>query len=135
VKTWLKTQRAAGIRVLESRDASVTLIDEWMGASTVFLIDAVVSGAAAGTIHRLAVGAQPLSQRMSCHSSHAFGLKEIIELARALNRLPRNLIVYGIEGKNFAEGSAPSPEVITSAADVGARVLSEVMNSASQLSP
>jgi hydrogenase maturation protease len=34
-----------------------------------------------------------------------------IEIARSLNQLPRCLIVYGIEGKDFTLGSKLSPEV------------------------
>jgi hypothetical protein len=39
------------------------------------------------------------------------GVAEAIELARALGALSRSLVVYGIEGKNFAAGVGLSYEV------------------------
>jgi hydrogenase maturation protease len=44
-------------------------------------------------------------------STHHFGLSEVIGLARALDRMPVRLRVYGIEGRSFGIGSALSPEV------------------------
>ena len=43
--------------------------------------------------------------------THAFGLAETIELARALDRLPARLLVYGIEGACFEAGDELSPPV------------------------
>jgi hydrogenase maturation protease len=44
-------------------------------------------------------------------STHAFGLHEAIELARALHRLPRRVIVFAVEGRHFEAGATPSGEV------------------------
>jgi hypothetical protein len=45
-------------------------------------------------------------------STHAFGLAETIRLARMLDRLPKKLTVYGIEGAHFVAGAPPSPAVL-----------------------
>ncbi len=45
-------------------------------------------------------------------STHGFGVAQAIELARALNQLPRRLRVYGIEGYRFEVGAPPLPEVM-----------------------
>jgi hydrogenase maturation protease len=44
-------------------------------------------------------------------TTHAFGVAEAVELARVLGRLPHRLSIYGIEGRKFDLGSAPSLEV------------------------
>jgi hypothetical protein len=44
-------------------------------------------------------------------SRHAFGVREAVELARAMNRLPRSLMIYGIEGRQFSFGAPFSQEV------------------------
>ncbi len=44
-------------------------------------------------------------------STHALGLGEAIELARALGRLPGRLLVYGVEGADFGTGEGLSPAV------------------------
>ena len=59
-------------------------------------------------------------------STHGFGVAEAVELARSLNQLPPQLIIYGIEGKNFADGFGLSPEVEGAAAQVVRRVLLEI---------
>ena len=38
-------------------------------------------------------------------STHAFGVGDAVELARALGRLPRRVVVYGVEGADFAAGA------------------------------
>ena len=40
-------------------------------------------------------------------------LPEAVELARELDRLPRRLVVYGIEGESFEAGEGLSPAVET----------------------
>ncbi|NTU78221.1 MAG: hydrogenase maturation protease [Chloroflexales bacterium] len=102
---------AAPLRISEADGGGLGLIEAWAGASTVFLIDAVCSGEDPGTIHRFEPGAQPLPAALFRHSTHAFGVVEAVELARVLARLPPRLIVYGIEGRQFAPGAAMSPEV------------------------
>ena len=89
----------------------VGLIEDWTGADTVILVDAVSSGAVAGTVHRLDPLSEPIPAALSQGSTHAFGLAETIELARTLDRLPPRLTVYGIEGERFAAGQRLSPPV------------------------
>jgi hydrogenase maturation protease len=98
-------------RVRAYEGEPVGLIEEWTGADAVFVVDAVSSGAVPGTIHRLDPLAEPIPTALSQGSTHAFGLAETIELARALDRLPRRLTVYGIEGERFTAGEVLSPAV------------------------
>lgn len=100
-----------GTQVVEAGGEGATLIETWQDAPVVILIDAVSSGAPAGTLHRIDAHSQPLPRDFFHHSTHAFGVAEAIELARALDRLPPCLIVYGIEGKDFAAGTGLSVEV------------------------
>jgi hydrogenase maturation protease len=97
--------------VREASGEGAALMEAWKAAQTVVLIDAVCSGAEAGTIYRIEAHRQPLPAKFFYCSTHAFGVTEAIELARALNQLPPRLIVYGIEGRNFEAGIGLSPEV------------------------
>lgn len=102
----------AALEVRESEGEPVALLDVWDGAPAAIVIDAVSSGAAPGTIHRLDASVQPLPAEIGgAPSTHAVGLGEAIELGRALGRLPSTLIVYGIEGETFNAGEALSPRV------------------------
>ncbi len=89
----------------------VGLIEDWASADAVIVIDAVSSGAPPGTIHRLDPLSEPIPTALSQGSTHAFGLAETIELARALGRLPDRLTVYGIEGERFGAGDQLSAPV------------------------
>jgi hydrogenase maturation protease len=89
----------------------VALIEAWSGEDAVLLIDAVSSGAAPGTLHRLDAVAEPLPPALFAASTHHLGLADAVELARALNRLPARLIVIGIEGACFDAGEGLSIEV------------------------
>ena len=106
-----------GVIVLEQSGEGVALMEAWGDASHVIVVDAVSSGSEPGHIHRFEVAGQGLPDFFSGHSTHAFGLAEAIELARQLNRLPAQLIVYGVEGKSFELGRGLSP-VVEAAAEI-----------------
>jgi hydrogenase maturation protease len=115
-----------GVEVLEREGEPTALIDSWGGADTVWLVDAVSSGAGAGTVHRHDASEQELPSALFRTSTHHFGLSEAVELARAVGRLPPKTIVYGIEGKSFETGETLSPEVEAAVAEVAAAIRGEL---------
>jgi hydrogenase maturation protease len=106
------------VRVLTQHGEGTQVMQAWQGADTVVLVDAVQSGAAPGTVHRLDAIAQPLPPSFLRCSTHAFGVAESIELARALGQLPPRVLVFGIEGKTFAPGVGLSAEVAQAVPEV-----------------
>ncbi|ETW96620.1 MAG: hypothetical protein ETSY1_25835 [Candidatus Entotheonella factor] len=107
-----------GVTVQEICGEGLSLLDRWQGADAVIVIDASYSGAAPGSIHRLEPLTQPIPQALYLCSTHAFGVGEAIELARALQQLPSHLVVYGIEGMQFDHGSELSADVRRAVPDV-----------------
>ena len=103
--------RGTGVRVLEQEGEPTALLEAWHGAEQALVIDAVSSGAEVGTIHRLDARAEKLPAELFRGSTHAFSVAEAVELGRALDRLPESLLIYGIEGGDFAAGTGLSPEV------------------------
>jgi hydrogenase maturation protease len=118
-----------GIDVLEREGEPTSLIDAWEGADAVWLVDAVSSGAEPGTVYRHDASEQQLPAAVFRTSTHHFGLAEAIELARAVGRLPRTTIVYGIEGASFETGERLSPDVDCATARVAEAVREEVVRS------
>jgi hydrogenase maturation protease len=121
----LKERLADSAIVIEQGGDGAALMEAWRGAETVIIIDAVMSGAAPGTIYLFDANAQPLPKDAFRLSTHAFGVAEAIELSRALGEIPRSLVVYGIEGKNFAAGVGISPEVEKATCDAINQVFAE----------
>ena len=120
VGVWIARQLAArlddkaDVRVLG--DDGFALLDALAGVDEVILIDAVQSGAPAGTLHRFDAAAAPLPPDQLRCSTHLLGIAEAIELARALGELPARLVVYGIEGADFGIGEGLSAPVAAAAA-------------------
>jgi hydrogenase maturation protease len=100
-----------GIEIVPCEDEPTRLIDAWNGASGAVVVDAVSSGAAPGTLHRYDASEAAVPSRVFRSSTHAFGVGEAIELARALGKLPPRIVVHGIEGAEFGGGESLSPPV------------------------
>jgi hydrogenase maturation protease len=114
------------VTILEECGDGAALLELWKGAAAAILVDAVHSGAAPGTVHRLDACAAEIPVRLFHGSTHGFGVAEAIQLARALNQMPARLILYGIEGKNFGAGVVLSTEVEEASAAVTLQILQEV---------
>lgn len=106
---------------LARQTASVDLIEDWEAADEVIVVDAMRSGAPPGAVRRFDAIRTPI-ETMNSTSTHGFGISEIVELARTLDRLPSKLTVYGIELRSAAMGTEMSPEV----ADAVDRVVAEI---------
>jgi hydrogenase maturation protease len=115
-----------GVEVLECEGEPSALIDAWEGAQTLWLVDAVSSGAPPGTVRRLDASTGELPAELFRTSTHHLGLAEAVELARALGRLPERTIVYGIEGESFDVGDELTPEVESAVARVAGTLREEV---------
>jgi hydrogenase maturation protease len=124
----LRGELPANVEVVEHEGEPTGLMDCWEGADAVWLVDAVVSGAKPGTVRRLDVSESALPARLFRASTHHIGLAETVELARALDRLPLRLVVYGIEGAGFAARRGLGSEVEAAAELVVAAVRREVSN-------
>lgn len=124
-------RRIEDVRVILHEDPTA-LIDLWSGAGLVVVVDAVVSGQEAGTIHVLETGAGEQALPTSAWSgagragTHAFGVAGSVELARALHRLPPRLVLLGIEAASFDHG-APLSEPVTAAVDRAVTTVLDVL--------
>jgi hydrogenase maturation protease len=108
----------AGVEVREVEGDATALVEAWSGAEGVVVVDAAESGAPPGTVRRFDARTRPLPARSLRSSTHAFGVADAVELARALDRLPARLDVYAIEGASFAAGERLSPAVERAVAEL-----------------
>lgn len=119
-----------GVQLLTEADPTA-LLDLWTGHDHVVVVDAVVTGDPAGTIHRLDLGAAapPAAEVASNGASggtHGLGLAEVAALGRVLHRLPSRVVVIGVEADRLEVGVDLSPPVAAAVEEASALVRMEV---------
>ncbi len=105
------------------------LMELWEGRATVILVDMLVDeDDAVGTGRTFDLAREGLPYGLAC-SSHSMDLAQCIELARALERLPRNIEVVGIVGAQVDPGaglSSPVQDAVeTICRDIAAKLQTE----------
>jgi hydrogenase maturation protease len=115
-----------GVEVREARGDMTSLADLWDAANRVVVVDAARSGAPPGSVHRFDATSDPLPAAFGRGSTHALGVADAVELARALGRLPATLIVYGIEGEDFSAGAGLSEAAVRGVEEAATRIAGEI---------
>jgi hydrogenase maturation protease len=101
-----------GIETVQHRGGTLDLIGIWETVGCAVVVDAVLSGAAPGTLHIWDALFPELGNDVFRSSTHAIGLADAVHLAQALDRLPEKLTIYGIEAAQFVPGTLPSSQVL-----------------------
>jgi hydrogenase maturation protease len=100
----LRARDLPGVTVVETNVVDPALIESWQDVARLIVVDAVVSGAAPGTVHHFDFRSEPLPAALSFCSTHAFDLVALLDLARVLDRLPPQVWVFGVEVSDFTHG-------------------------------
>jgi hydrogenase maturation protease len=125
----LRGRLPADVTVLARSGDMLSLVEDCAGFDVLVCVDAaapMTGSMTPGRIHRFDLARDALPRELAVTSSHAFGLAEAIDLARALQRAPQTIIVYAVEGGCFDGGSALTPEVATAAGVVADQVVAEI---------
>ncbi len=123
----LRERDLENVTVREISSNLAGLLDLWEGFEKVIVVDAMSSSAPPGIVHRFSAHAEPMPSACFRVSSHAFGVAEAIELARTLHLLPKEVIVYGVEGRRYETGTEISPEVLIAANRLVKQISSEIL--------
>jgi len=115
-----------GIDVITHSGEGASLMEAWQGYDSVVIVDASQSGAPVGTKYRFDASVERIPTRTFRYSTHAFGVAEAVETARALKRLPRRMIVIGVEGESFQPGASIDPRLEPLVREVAAQALAEI---------
>lgn len=114
------------VRIIDHSGEGASLLATWRPADTVILIDAAHSGGNAGTMYEFDAHSHAMPAGFFNYSTHAFSVAEAIELARVLDRMPAQLLVFAIEGQDFAAGHALSPAVAAAVEVVADRIVARL---------
>ena len=79
-----------------------------------------------GSVHRFDASKEAIPGRELRSSTHALGISETLELARALGRLPERTVVFGVEGLDFTAHEGLTVAVADGVARAATAVLEEV---------
>ncbi len=91
-----------------------SLLDAWTGHPKVFVVDAIVTGAEPGRLHRFEIrNGENVEQfeKSLGSSSHGFGIAEAFRLGRLTKNVPPEAVIYGIEAESFEWGAGLSRAV------------------------
>lgn len=114
-------------RAVESPADSLAMLNAWDGADWLIVIDAAITGAAPGTVHRFDGDPGALPRQLAACSSHGLGLSQAIALAQSLGRLPARLSGWAVEAAGFEMG-APLSNAVADAVEVVASELCDVLS-------
>jgi hydrogenase maturation protease len=117
------------IEVVEHEDPTA-LVELMSRFDAVVVVDAVRSGAPPGTVSVRTVDphgpALPARAQPGPAGTHGLGLASAIELARALDRLPQELTIVGIDSVGFGHGQPLSEPVLQAVPDAVGVVLAQL---------
>jgi hydrogenase maturation protease len=122
----LRARLEGKARVEECVSEGIALLEIWRDADRVLVVDAVRSGSPPGTVHRLEADDGSLPGFRTATSTHGLSLGEAVALAKGLGRLPRHLVVYGIEAGSLEMGTGLTPPVARAVEEATRRILAEL---------
>ncbi|MFZ5809073.1 MAG: hydrogenase maturation protease [Chloroflexota bacterium] len=110
----------------EAGTPGIDLIFRMEGYQRVILIDAVQMGERPGAWRRFTPTEVKLIAKGEGLSLHETGIAGALELAQALNQLPDEIVLYGIEPQNVTWSEELSPPVQEALPEVLEKILSEL---------
>ena len=110
----LRALRPTDVDVEEYGGDAAALAEAISRHAHVIVVDAVASTAPVGSVKSLSPDQVPAHSESS---THGLGLREALELARALGARP-TVHVFGIAGRGFGLGDPPSAEVVRGATEL-----------------
>ncbi len=134
VRVWTETYQNQGlhadVQVELAELPGIGLLDLLQGAAFVIIVDAVSSGAVAGTLHQLQE-AQLDSFESGSGSAHGWGVAETLSIGRKLipTQMPSKLVLIGIEVGQVDLGEDLSP-AIQASLPAAAQLIEQCVNAA-----
>ncbi|MCC9306089.1 hydrogenase maturation protease [Kitasatospora sp. RB6PN24] len=103
------------------------LLSLWACADLAIVVDAAHAHPGhPGRVHRLELDTELLPRSGGTTSSHGLGLGEAVELARELDRLPGQLVVYAVEGADSGLGTGLSAPVAAAVEPLVVRIAKDL---------
>lgn len=122
----LRDTTMSDVELVEAGPGTSGLVDIWESRELAIVVDATLSASAPGTIRRIEPCKDPLPRHLFGGSTHNLGLCEMVGLGQTIDRMPKRLIVYGIEGRDFGFGAEISSEAEAAAIKVAEEIVAVI---------
>jgi hydrogenase maturation protease len=123
-----------GAQVLDGGTLGLSLLPYLELAERAILVDAVATHAPAGSLVRLA--GEHVTRAVGHHLSvHQIGVVDLLEGARFVGRMPRELVLLGVVPEALDLGVELSSSVANSIADLGESVIREAQRLGFRFAP
>ncbi|UKY47931.1 hydrogenase maturation protease [Streptomyces inhibens] len=120
-----------GTRLTRTDGEPTRLISAWEDARLAIVVDAAhAHPARPGRVHRLPLDGGPPRTPRDTNSSHGFALGDTVRLARTLDRLPGQLLVYAVEAADTSPGTGLSPQVAAAVGPLVQRIQEDLVHHA-----
>jgi len=124
---WLDQQTLpAEVEAVDGGTAGLDIVSTLMGHARAIIVDAAHIGRAPGAWMRFTSDVARLKENDTTLSLHSAGLAEALALGAALNVLPREIILYGVQPKSVDWLPQLSAEVQAAVPEVGQAILREI---------
>ena len=124
VIAWLDQQALpAEVEAVDGGTAGLDIVSTLMGHARAIIVDAADIGRAPGEWVRFTPDVARLKANDTTLSLHSAGLAEALALGAALNVLPREIIIYGVQPKSVDWLPQLSDEVRAAVPEVGQAIL------------
>jgi len=99
----LRALAPPGVELADTDGEATALIELWSGADLAIVVDAVAGTAEPGHVYRLGLP-QRAAASHGPSASHQASLGDAVALARALDRMPHRLVLFGIQVAHTGPG-------------------------------
>ena len=122
------------IELIDGATDALGLIDHFSETDHVIIVDAAQMGEKPGTVKVFSKEEVKLKIKMDHLSVHGISLAETIDIAQAVDSLPKNITIIGIEPKNIGISQNLSDVVTQSIPEVVSNIinLTQINNSLSR---
>ena len=119
VARMIKELSIVGVTVIEGVGDGYALVEAWSDFDRAFVVDCAVSGSAAGTVFRFDALRESIpADLFTGLSTHSISAVDAVELGKVVGKIPRSLVIFGIEGKDLSPSESLTPEVLEAAGRV-----------------
>ena len=99
------------VEVLDLGTGGLSIMHAIVGRKKVIFVDCAIMGKTVGSIHRFAPGQVRSTKTRMRYSLHEGDLLNTLELSRSMGECPDDIVIFGIEPKEIADGEGLTSEL------------------------